>query len=394
MFGSPRRRTSALRRLLAATGVAAVMVTAACGNASDSASEPEPSGASGSADGVIAEAQERVEQRLAVPAEYELDAPPIEDAASLAGSTVLYVPISLQIPAFKNVLTGMQQAGEEVGITVEGCDAKLSPPGAAACASQAVSQGVDAVVLDNVSIELIGPGAQALKEAGIAVLQAEQFADPGDELLASLDTGGPAMIASLADWVAVDSGGDANVLVVMQNDGAVQKRYIDEYIKPSFEDVCADCTVTYLEIVSTQLPNLPSQVSAALLQDPEIEYIASEFNTAVPLIQQGLNNSPTGSEVQIAASIGDLASLQRVASGQQAYDTQISYRFVGWAIVDQVMRMLSGMEPLERVDSPWRAFDSSNIDSVEVDQASIDDESLWGGDTYSDKYRALWGIGG
>ena len=78
-------------------------------------------------------------------------------------------------------------------------------------------------------------------------------------------------------------------------------------------------------------------------------------------------------------------------SGQQAYDTVVSSRFLGWATLDDVLRMLSGMAPLAKVDAPWRAFDSSTIGNVTVDQSSIDDESLWGGDTYSQDYLELWG---
>jgi ribose transport system substrate-binding protein len=391
MFGTIPGRSVLTRGVAAGTCAAVLLLTAACG---DDSSDSSAGGAqsSGASSDVSAEVQDRVEQRLAEPADFQPAGDPIPDVASLAGSTVLYIPISLQIPVFQSVLKGMQEAGGHVDVTVEGCDAKISPAGASACINQALAQGVSAVVLDNVSLDFIGQGQQQLKDAGIPILNAQQFDDPGDAQLGYLDTGGPDMIASIADWIAVDSGGDANVVFVAQNDGPTQARYIADYVKPSFKEACPGCTLTMLELPSSQLQNLPSQLGAALLQNPDVDYVGSEFDTAVPLIVTGLKNSPTGAGITVAAGIGDIASLQRVESGQQAYDTVVSSRFLGWAVLDDVLRMLSGMEPLAKVDAPWRAFTSENIGDVTVDQSSIDDESLWGGDTYSADYLELWGV--
>ena len=96
--------------------------------------------------------------------------------------------------------------------------------------------------------------------------------------------------------------------------------------------------------------------------------------------------------MKVVSVIGDIASLQRVKNGQQVYDALGNYRWAGWALTDQVLRMLTGAQPLESSTGPGRSFDKSNIGSVKVEQSSIDDESLWGGDTYSKVYEQLWGL--
>src|SRR5947209_10040585 len=168
MFAPLRPRTPVLRGIAAGACAVAVLVTAACGSSSGSSSAA--SGSSGSSSGassgssgaVSADVQSMVKKRLAV-TDWKSDAPPISDVTKVKGGSILYVPISLKIPVFQQVLTGMQQAVGHVGMTVSGCDANYAPAGVAACVNQALAQHVSAVVFDNVPLVLAGQGADQLK---------------------------------------------------------------------------------------------------------------------------------------------------------------------------------------------------------------------------------------
>lgn len=393
MLTQLRRGTQPLRPFRVASTAAlsvALLFTAACG--SSSSSTPSTSSSGGSTSDVPSSAVSAVEKMLAEPEAFEAPGPALTDVASVEGDSVLYIPISLQVPAFQSVLKGMQEAGGEVGVTVEGCDGEFNPGGVASCIGQAIAQDVTAVVLDNVPLVLAGQGVAQLQEAGISILVGQQEAAEGTADLAYLATGGDVAITQMADWVAVDSEGSAKVLVVEQTDSPQQIAFVEEGLLPQFEEVCPDCDVTVIKVSSAQLSKLGTQVSTALLKDPEIDYVVSEFDANVNYILQGLANSPSGDKAKVVSVIGDISSLERVESGQQAFDTVLDYRWAGWALTDQVLRMLTGATPLERSDGPSRSFDASNIDSVEVAQSSFDDQSLWGGDTYSDVYRELWGL--
>ncbi|PZA22151.1 hypothetical protein DMO24_06620 [Modestobacter versicolor] len=381
-----------VRGLTALACAGTLLLTAACSSAEDADAASAGDGGSGTSAEVNSDAQAAVEEDLAVPEPFEAPGPALEGVDQVAGKKVLYIPISLQIPAFQSVYAAVQEATGEVGMEVSSCDGKFNPAGVAACINQALAQDVDVVVLDQVPLGLAAQGVAQLQAAGISILVSGQEPAPGTAELAYLDTGGAEIITSMADWVTVDSGGDANVLVVAQADSPRQQAYIDEGLIPRFEEVCPDCTTTVTTTTASQLTQLGSQVSTELLQNPDIDYVVSEFDANVSYILQGLQNAPTGKDVKVVSAIGDIASLERVASGQQAYDALGSNRWAGWAITDQVLRMLTGAQPLETSIGPSRAFDSSNIDSVEVDQSSFDDESLWGGDTYTDVYRQVWGL--
>ena len=161
---------------------------------------------------------------------------------------------------------------------------------------------------------------------------------------------------------------------------------------PQFKKACPGCSTQVTSVSSAQLSQLGTQVSTILLKNPKIDYVVSEFDANVNYILQGLKNSPNGSKVKVVSVIGDLSSLQRVKSGQQKYDALTDYRWAGWALTDQILRMLTGATPLESTIGPSRSFDSSNIGSVSVSQKSFDEGSLWGGDTYTQVYKKLWGV--
>lgn len=397
MFRSPYRTRPALRAAAIAACAGVVVFCAACSSSSSSSSPAAPSSAgdhsaaatqsSGSADSGT---QSAVQQRLAVPAPFTDSSPPITGLAKVKGDKILYIPISLQIGVFQSTLASMKQAASHIGVTVSGCDGKFGPAGAAACVNQALAEHVNAVVLDNIPVALIGQGLHQLEAAHIAVMEDQANPTPGNDQLAYLDVGGASLIDSMADWIAVDSGGKADALVIEQDDTPEQVAYINDGLLPEFKKACPACKTKVIAMATDQLQNLPTQVETALVQDPSINYVASEFDANVSYVLQGLKNSPLAGKVKIAGALGDISSLQRVKSGQQAYDALASSAFGGWAYVDDVARMLTGMPPVKSINGPWRAFDASNVGSVTVSASDVADDGIFGGNTYSKVFFKLW----
>ncbi|HEY0932554.1 MAG TPA: substrate-binding domain-containing protein [Trebonia sp.] len=410
MFRSPDRPRRAVRAAAIAGCAGAVLLGAACSSSgstaasSSSAAAPSSSAAAPSASGGSSAAaapsagsagsgtQALVQQHLAVPAPFADSSPPVTSVAKVKGDKILYIPISLQIGVFQATLASMQQAAGHVGITVSGCDGKFGPAGAAACVNQALAEHVSAVVLDNIPVALIGQGLHQLQAAHIAVLEDQANPVPGNDQLAYLDVGGASLITSMADWIAADSGGKADVLVIEQNDTPEQVIYVNDDLLPEFKKTCPACKTKVIALGTDQLHNLPTQVETALVQDPAINYVASEFDANVPSVVEGLKNSPLAGKVKIAGALGDVSSLERVKSGQQAYDALASVGFGGWVYVDDVLRMLTGMPPVSGINAPWRAFAASNVGSVTVSAPAVADDGIFGGNTYSKVFLKLWGV--
>ena len=402
MFRTPYRPRPAVRAAAIAACAGVTLLSAACSSSSSTAASQNPaaaSPASGSPSAAAAQSpgsagsgvQSVVQQRLAVPAPFTDSAPPVTGVAKVKGDKILYIPISLQIGVFQSTLASMQQAAGHVGVSVSGCDGKFGPAGAAACVNQALAEHVNAVVLDNIPVALIGQGLHQLEAAHIAVLENQANPAPGNDQLAYLDAGGVNLINSMADWIAVDSGGKADVLIIEQDDTPEQVAYINDDLLPEFKKACPACKTKVIAMATDQLHNLPTQVETALVQDPSVNYVASEFDANVSYVVQGLKNSPLAGKVKIAGVLGDISSLQRVKSGQQAYDALASEAFGGWAYVDDVLRMLTGMPPVKSANGPWRAFDAGNVGGVTVSAASVADDGIFGGNTYSKVFLKLWG---
>jgi ribose transport system substrate-binding protein len=403
MFPSPYRPRPAVRLAATAACAGVVLLGAACSSSSSTAASSSPAPASpssGSSSAAAAQGsgnagsgtQSLVKQDLAVPAQFTDSAPPVTGVAKVKGGKILYVPISLQIGVFQSTLASMQQAASHVGITVSGCDGKFGPAGAAACVNQALAEHVNAVVLDNIPVVLIGQGLHQLEAAHIAVLEDQANPTPGNDQLAYLNLGGVTVIDSMADWIAADSGGKADALIIEQNDTPQQVAYVNDDLLPEFKKTCPACKTKVIAMATDQLHNLPTQVETALVQDPSVNYVVSEFDSNVPYVVQGLKNSPLAGKVKIAGALGDISSLQRVKSGQQAYDALASVEFGGWAYIDDVLRMLTGMPPATSINPPWRAFDASNVGSVTVSAANVADDGIFGGNTYSKVFLKLWGV--
>ncbi len=403
MFRSPYRPRPAVRLAATAACAGVVLLGAACSSSSSTPASSSPASASpssGSSSAAAAQGsgnagsgtQSLVKQDLAVPAQFTDSAPPVTGVAKLKGDKILYVPISLQIGVFQSTLASMQQAASHVGITVSGCDGKFGPAGAAACVNQALAEHVNAVVLDNIPVVLIGQGLHQLEAAHIAVLEDQANPTPGNDQLAYLNLGGVTVIDSMADWIAADSGGKADALIIEQNDTPQQVAYVNNDLLPEFKKTCPACKTKVIAMATDQLHNLPTQVETALVQDPSVNYVVSEFDSNVPYVVQGLKNSPLAGKVKIAGALGDISSLQRVKSGQQAYDALASVEFGGWAYIDDVLRMLTGMPPATSISPPWRAFDASNVGSVTVSAANVANDGIFGGNTYSKVFLKLWGV--
>jgi ribose transport system substrate-binding protein len=402
MFRSPYRPRPAVRSAATAACAGVVLLGAACSSSSSTPASSSPASASPSSASSSAAAQgsgnagsgtqSLVKQDLAVPAQFTDSAPPVTGVAKLKGDKILYIPISLQIGVFQSTLASMQQAASHVGITVSGCDGKFGPAGAAACVNQALAEHVNAVVLDNIPVVLIGQGLHQLEAAHIAVLEDQANPTPGNDQLAYLNLGGVSVIDSMADWIAADSGGKADALIIEQNDTPQQVAYVNNDLLPEFKKTCPACKTKVIAMATDQLHNLPTQVETALVQDPSVNYVVSEFDSNVPYVVQGLKNSPLAGKVKIAGALGDISSLQRVKSGQQAYDALASVGFGGWAYIDDVLRMLTGMPPATSISPPWRAFDASNVGSVTVSAANVANDGIFGGNTYSKVFLKLWGV--
>jgi hypothetical protein len=71
------------------------------------------------------------------------------------------------------------------------------------------------------------------------------------------------------------------VLIIEQDDTPEQVAYISDGLLPEFKKTCPACKTKVIAMSTDQLQNLPTQVETALVADPPIDYVASEFDANV-----------------------------------------------------------------------------------------------------------------
>jgi ribose transport system substrate-binding protein len=372
-----------------------MVVVTACGGGSSGSTSASGGSASGG-DDVAAAKAELAKYTDAVTSYQEI--PALSAPASLQGKNVWYVPIGSAVPILSAFGTGIQQALDKVGATTHTCDGKFVPTSIASCLDQAVSQKADAVITGYIDYQLVSSSFDKLVAAGIPVLIAGEAPSGGKTSgtdLAFYDTTPTIQIAQQLQMDAVisDSGGKANVLYVGVTDSPQLKDSADFAVK-YLKDHCSGCSITRIDYNTASLNKVASQVSSALISNPDVNYVVDEVDAAGQNTVAGIQSAGFTNKVKLASSNGDLAGLQRIQSGQapvQIVDAGVSPIYLGWLFADGIVRMLGGEKPQE-LKGVVRAFTKDNVGSLDLTPESYATIDWYGNDSYQKTFLTAWGV--
>ena len=378
------------RYAVASTIAAAALTLAAC---SDGTEAPEASQAPSTPGATEAMAPDSALAEFMKPRDaYPIPADTI-DASSLTGETVYYIPITQQSPQFAVTGPQLTEALESVGINVQTCNGQANPTEITKCITQAVNAGAIGIVADAISYAMVSTSFDDARAAGVPVIIGNQVPypeAPADETLAYVEGGGSEMSTILLEWAAEDAGADADILINQSMDGMTPGLYIADATE-ALAAACPECITTVNEVSSANFDLIPSSTSAALLKDPDIGYVFSQFAQYLQPTAQGVETAgKTSSVVGMTGSVqlGGLQALEaggflQVASGQAS-------AFHGWVYADAAMRLALGME-LPEYEVPVRLFTADTMADVDLSQEGEASGAWYGPVTFKDDFKALWG---
>lgn len=381
-------RAARLRALAIAGTAAAALVLAGCSGGGDSAPSEE-NGSEAPESGTSA-VETKVANFMQPLDSYELPTEAVTDGSLLEGKTVYYVPITLQAPQFALTSKVLEESTAAVGAKLQVCNGDGTPSTISQCidgATNDASTGV--IILDGFFIGMAANSVMAAQAAGINVISSNQAPMPdfpASETLGYVNAPGTDMFIETSAWVAVDSGGTANQLVLLSQDGPINSGFVQNGLAEAEAD-CPGCTISMLDVSSATYSQLPSDLSSRLLQDPNIDYVNSQFAhslpQALPVVAESGQKIVTG-----AATLG---ALQAVAGGQVAAASGQSAAFGVWALIDTALRMANGQEVFDYV-IPTRLFSSENIGDIELTEAGEASGEWYGPTTFGDDFKKLWGV--
>ncbi|UDY23450.1 sugar ABC transporter substrate-binding protein [Nocardioides sp. Kera G14] len=383
-----RMRNWAFATGLALSGVA----LSACGSSSDDAGSDSSTTAAASSSTDTSTGSDALAD-LTKP----LDAYPVPtdavDAKALSGKTIYYIPISQQAPQFSITAKGLTAAAAKVGAKVQVCDGKGTPTDIGACVGQATSAKAAAIIVDAIPYGLAANGLDAAQKAGIPVIVGNNIPDeahPASKTLAYVgpEAGGD-MEKALARFVIADSDGKANLLINADTDGPSPLAWVKEG-QQIFDDECPDCKVATNNVSSANFNLVVPSTSSALLKDPNITYVQSQYEQFLQPTQTAIQQaSRTG--IKVLDGAAGIASVKAVEAGTLVATAGQASTYQGWVYLDAVARLTAG-SAVPDYTIPVRLFTKDTLGDTKVTEAAQDSGEWFGPTTFTDDFAKLWGV--
>ena len=325
---------------------------------------------------------------------------PAFDGSAARGKTVFEIPITSEVPFITAVEEGMRQAAEAVGATLVVYPNQGEPSQWAQGIAAAIAQKADVITLFAQNPALLGPQIAQAERAGIPVVVVRTSgeeepcqADSSGEAYGTACVPGPFEQAGRleADWVIRETDGRANVLVVTASDARSTVPLL-EGLEGAFEQRCPGCRVRFVDVpIPEWAARLQREVQAALVRDPAIDYVIPIYDSMSQYVVPALRATGAAARVKIATFNGTPFVLEMLQEEDiVAMDVGENLAWLGWATMDQALRLIAGEQPVRSTRTPLRVFTDANID--ETGQPPELDRGY--GDTFVDGYKRLWGVAG
>jgi ribose transport system substrate-binding protein len=390
--------------MLIAGMVLALFASACSSGTSSGSSATQPSGSSATqpssdaaSGGGAAYAEQQVAQYRSVPA-FKAPGPPV-DVSKVKGKSVFVIPL-VPNPFNQSIQNTMQYLANKAGIkyTIYPNQGLVSQWVQAF--NQAIAQKPNLIILSTApDPRELQPQLQAAKKAGIPVLVThfyDKSSPPPPKCLAcaagvtALETA-PFYEAGKAeaDWMIADSAGKAHVLIVSSNDILPSPPTV-AVIEKELKEHCPDCTYSDVNVpVSDWNTKVGSTVEAQLQQHPDINYVDCLYDamvqTAVPAVQL----AGKAGQVKVVSYNGSTFALKYIQDGNiMGMDVGEPTVWIGYAVMDQAFRILSGQDALPNETTPIRIWDKSNISEAGTPPSLTQGY----GDAYVAGYNKLWGV--
>ena len=285
---------------------------------------------------------------------------------------------------------GAKAAAQALGWQATVVDGRSDPAVWNQAVQSAIANKSNGIVLAAVPGGLVAGAVAKAQKAGIPV--AETLGVTGDPA-GKTDVSRPDVAKANAAFIAKDSGGKANVLLV--RDAEFPETETTAKLYPSvLKQFCSGCSVADQVKFSLALASqrLAGNIAQALQSNSKINYIVLPFDTVAPFVQQGIRQAGKTGKVKIVGLGADPPSIQAIKSGDQVMSLGNPAEWMGWTAVDTIVRKLSG-KPLPARDGVTQS--NYEIPQRYVTKSNISGADGWqGGFDYQSKFKQLWGVGG
>jgi ribose transport system substrate-binding protein len=368
-----------MKRILIAVAALMLAVTAACSSGSPSSSGGS-GGSSGDSAAAVSAAQGEVDKASA-PATF---IGPSSTPPPPPGKTVAVVECAAAASGCVRGAEGVKQAAELLGWTVKVFDGQGQAAAQNTAVQQAISQGVDGIVLLAIPSANISSSMTAARSANIPVVSIEadnKVGTTGTDVFGEPDSGSKVGGKSLGAFVIADSQGKANVAVLHTTEFPSTVNRTDSFTEEL--KTCSTCTVsaTQTYLLSSAISSVPLQVSSILQANPQVNYMFVDIGQfgalAVKSIQAARKN------VKVVSVDCNPDDIQAIRTGTvQAACAANALETSGYAALDDLIRAFTNNPPSDQLVVPTKLLVKSNLPATDT----------WTGDfDPTQAYGKLWG---
>jgi ABC-type sugar transport system substrate-binding protein len=236
---------------------------------------------------------------------------------------------------------GAVVAANALGWVAKIYDGLGTPAGQNAAVISALAAGAEAVLLVGVDPTAIKSSLQEAASRHAPVGDLGDSYAPGNGLTFSVGANYPADGVLEGEWIVAASNGKAVVLPTNDKEYIATVQLTDAAVQ--YLKACTTCKVLPQQyFVSTSIGNgLGQRIASVLETNPTVDYIVGAYDPAVEDMVPAIESAGLAKRVSIVSNVGSPANLVYISKGLvQKADIVFDNNYMGWAGVDQVVRLL------------------------------------------------------
>ena len=320
---------------------------------------------------------------------------PAFSASKAKGKTVFYIANSESLQFTQVVHGGAAAAFTAAGVKLVTEDNKASASNTATLISQAIAQKANLIVIQSIPSKLITAPLQQAKKAGIPVIQLFET-DPQLPPASEKALGVVGQVTYcyscagklIADYAISSGNGNVSAMAIQDSDVGVSAPEIGG-IKSEMASLCPSCKLNVQDVLVSEWATKIATITQTTLLDHSVSWMLPIYDGMTGFMLPAIHAANAQSRVKIATFNADLAPMQSMAKKDVIVaDLGSPLAWMGWAIADQSLRVLSGAAPVANENVPLRMFDNSNLGTINLSQPEGD----WYKTPYTTDYLKLWGL--
>lgn len=323
---------------------------------------------------------------------FEAPGPAFDAKACMKDKKMFVIPLTNANPFNAAISQGFVDAAAMVGFELRDWETQMDPAGWIQGINTATAEGFDLIDLQGgLPPEFLVPQITEARAAGVKVTATHNWDATTQKVPDFMDGAANTDYVTvgeiIAAWTMVKTGGKVNA-IVLGPDEITPTTPLRDAIIGYLKDNCPDCKTQYINVpVNDWATKTQPAVQNALLADPTINYVLPVYDSMSQFIVPAIQIA--GSSAKIVSYNGTPFVLDMMRDGDIVeMNVGESLGWVGMAGTDADMRLLCGLDPVTKLNTPAFIFSDENV-ATAGNPATFNDGY---GDVHRAGFAKLWGV--